>query len=135
MDAALIQACRDWFRPFKDDDFDVDDRPRERTPKTFGNAELEALLDEDPCQTQEELASALAVIRQGVHTLGMIQKQGTWVPYDLKPSDVERRFFVCEKLLQRQRRKGFLHRIVTGDEKWIHYSNPNTRSASRCQTR
>jgi len=41
----------------------------------------------------------------------------------LKPRDVERRLFACEQLLERQRRKGFLHRIVTGDEKWVHYDN------------
>jgi len=35
------------------------------------------------------------------------------VPYDLKPRDVEWRFYACEQLLERQRRKGFLHRIVT----------------------
>jgi len=39
---------------------------------------------------------------------------------------VERRFFTCEKLIQRQQRKGFLHRIVTGDEKWIFY-NPKKK--------
>ncbi|KAG5314894.1 MOS1T transposase, partial [Pseudoatta argentina] len=38
----------------------------------------------------------------------MIQKQGHWVPYKLKPRDVERRFGTCELLLQRQKRKGFL---------------------------
>ena len=54
-------TCRDWFRRFKDGDFDVNDCPREKRPKTFEDAELEALLDEDPCQTQEELASALGV--------------------------------------------------------------------------
>ena len=133
-DQALSKTtCRDWFRRFKDGDFDVDDRPREGRPKTFEDAELEALLDEDPCQTQEELASVLAVIRQAIskrlHALGMIQKQGTWVPYDSKPRDIERRFFVCKKLLQRQKKKGFLHGIVTGDEKWIHYSNPQRRKA------
>ncbi|KAG5322300.1 MOS1T transposase, partial [Pseudoatta argentina] len=40
--------------------------------------------------------------------LGIIQKQGHWVPYELKPRDVERRFGTCELLLQRQKRKGFL---------------------------
>jgi len=47
--------------------------------------------------------------------MGMIQKQGNWVPYELKPRDVERRFFTCEQLIQRQQKKDFLHRIVTGD--------------------
>ena len=56
----------------------------------------------------------------------MIQKQGNWVPYELKPRDVERRFFTREQLIQRQR-KGFLHRIVTGDEKWIFYDNPKKK--------
>ena len=37
--------------------------------------------------------------------------------YELKPRDVEWRLFTCEKLLQQQKKKGFLHRIVTGDEK------------------
>ncbi|KYN13012.1 hypothetical protein ALC57_14787, partial [Trachymyrmex cornetzi] len=27
------------------------------------------------------------------------------------------------------RRKGFLHRIVTGDEKWVHYDNPKRRKS------
>ena len=54
--------CRDWFRCFKDGDFDVDVRPREGRPRIFE----EALLDEDPCQMQEELASELGVTRQAI---------------------------------------------------------------------
>ncbi|GJQ78436.1 hypothetical protein Trydic_g11555 [Trypoxylus dichotomus] len=72
--------------------FNVDDHPREGRPKTFGYAELEALLDEDPCQTQQELSSVLGVTRQAIskrlHALGMTRKQGTWILYDLKPRDI-----------------------------------------------
>jgi len=59
--------------------------------------------------------------------MGMIQKQGNWVPYELKPRDVERRFFICEQLIRKQQRKGFLHRIVTEDEKWIFYNTTPRR--------
>ena len=59
----------------------------------------------------------------------MIQKQGNWVPYELKPRNVERRFFTCEMLLARYKRRVFLHRIVTGDEKWIHYDNLKKRKS------
>ncbi|UYV63935.1 hypothetical protein LAZ67_2006056 [Cordylochernes scorpioides] len=62
--------------------------------------------------------------------MGMVQKQGNWVPYELKPGNIERRICTCELLLKRQNRKGFLHRIVTGDEKWIHYDNPKRRKSS-----
>ena len=40
-DAALSETTyRDWFRCFKDGDFDVDDRPREGRPKTFEDADV-----------------------------------------------------------------------------------------------
>ena len=61
-----------------------------------------------------------------LRAMGMIQKQGNWVPYELNPRNVERRFFTCEQLIQRQR-KDFLHRIVTGDEKWIFYDKTSRR--------
>ncbi|KAG6446900.1 hypothetical protein O3G_MSEX004677 [Manduca sexta] len=96
--------------------------------KLLNMMKLEALLNEDSCQTQEQLAKSLGVTQQAVskrlEQLGMIQKQGYGVPYQLKPRDVERRLFACEQLLERQKRKGFLHRIGTGDEKWVHYDNP-----------
>ena len=47
--------------------------------------------------------------------------------YELKSRDIERRFFTCEQLIQRQQRKGFLHQIVTEDEKWIFYDNPKKK--------
>ena len=49
-DAVLSErSCREWFQKFKNGEFDVED------------AELEALLDEDSCQTQKELALTLGV--------------------------------------------------------------------------
>jgi len=41
---------------FKSGDFDVEDKERAGRPKLIEYAEFEALLDENPCQTQEELA-------------------------------------------------------------------------------
>jgi len=114
------KSCREWFRHFKDGDFSVEDKPRSGQSKKFEDKELEALLEEDQNQMQEELAESLGItqaVSVRLRAMGMIQKQGNWVPYELKPRDVERRFFICEQLIQRQQRKGFLHRIVTGDEK------------------
>ncbi|UYV77307.1 hypothetical protein LAZ67_15000451 [Cordylochernes scorpioides] len=41
--------------------------------------------------------------------MGIIQKVGNWVPYELKPRDVKRRFFTCEQLLQHGVQ---VHRII-----------------------
>ena len=100
-------------------------------PKKFEDEELEALFDENCCQTQEELAESLGVtqaaISKRLKAAGYIQKQGNWVPHELKPRDVERRFCMSEMLLERHKRKSVLHRIVTSDEKWIHYDNPKRK--------
>ena len=67
-----------------------------------------------------ELAKSLGVdhtiVSKCSKALGMIQKQGLRVLYKLKPRDVERRLVTCEQLLQRQKRKSFWHRIMTGEE-------------------
>ena len=40
-DAVLCETtCRDWFRRFKDGDFDVNDRPPEGRPKTFEDEDV-----------------------------------------------------------------------------------------------
>jgi len=110
----------------------VEDKERSGRPKVYEDAELEALLDEDSCQTQKELVLTLGVTQHTISyrlkSLGMIQKQGNWVPYELKPRNVERRFFTCEMLLARHKRKNFLHRIVTDDEKWIHDNTKKRKS-------
>jgi len=82
--APTDKSYREWFRRFKDGDFSVEDKPRSGQPKKFEDKKLEALLEEDQSQTQEELAESLGVIQQVVsvrlRAMGMIQKQGNWVP-------------------------------------------------------
>jgi len=42
---------------------------------------------------------------------------------------MERRKNTCEILLERYKRKSFLHRTVTGDEKWIFFENPKRKKS------
>jgi len=99
---------------------------RSEQPKKFEDKELEALLEED----QSHARGTCRIIGDNstsrfctIESHGNNSKTRKLSAYELKPRDVERRFFTCEQLIQRQQRKGFLHRIVTGDEKWIFYDN------------
>jgi len=83
-------------------------------------------------QTQKQLAEQLSVSQQAANCLremGKIQKVGRWVPHELNERQTERRKNTCEILLERYRRKSFLHRIVTGDEKWIFFENPKRKKS------
>ncbi|GFS91598.1 hypothetical protein TNCV_1140041 [Trichonephila clavipes] len=66
----------------------------------FEDTELESLLDQDSCLTQEELIEMLGVIQQAIpnylKVMGMIQrKEGKCVPYEFKQRDLKCRFFMC----------------------------------------
>lgn len=86
----LSNTCCRRFQRFRNDDFHVEDRLSGERDKIFENAELEALLNTDSCQSQEVLARSLEVTQQvsskRLKDLGMIQKQRNWVRYELKSS-------------------------------------------------
>ena len=55
-EAALSErSCRKWFQKFKNSEFVIEDKERSGRPKVYEDMELEALLDQDSYQTQEEL--------------------------------------------------------------------------------
>ena len=131
--APTVKTCERWFQSFKRGDFDVTDKKRENRPKKFEDVELQSLLDEDNTQTQQMMAEQLNVTRQAIsdrlRAMGKIQKVGKWVPHELNERQMEKRKTVCEMLLLRHERKGFLHRVVTGDEKLIYFQNPKRKQS------
>ena len=59
-DHALDESSlRNWYRHFKNSDFDLKDKECAGAPKKFEDEELKVLLLEDPCQTLAELAESL----------------------------------------------------------------------------
>jgi len=66
-------------------------------------------IHDDPCKRQQEVAKSLGVAQSTISmclkALGMIKKQGSWSLYELNPRDLERCFFMCEQLLQQQKRR------------------------------
>ena len=54
----------------------------------FEDSELEVLLAEDSCETEEELAESLGMTQQAISkrlkVMEMIQKQVNWVPYEFE---------------------------------------------------
>ena len=118
----------EWFEKFKSGNFDVRNEDRGKPPKKFEDNESKALLDEDDTQTRQELANQLDVSQKAVSirlkAMGKIQKVGKWVPHKLNERQQENRKITCKILLDRFKRKSFLHRIVAGDKNWIYFENP-----------
>jgi len=55
--------------------------------------------------------------------MGKIHKEDTWLSHELSENAILNHLSIATSLLARQRKKSFLWRIVTGDEKWIYFGN------------
>ena len=54
-EAALSErGYHEWFQKFKNNEFNIKDKKCSGRPKVYEDAELEALLDQDSYQMQEE---------------------------------------------------------------------------------
>lgn len=77
-------TCKEWFRRFKNGNFNVADKEHGKPPKKFKDDQLAAPLNENPSQTLRELAAALDVgsstVSRRLHAIDMIREQGNWVP-------------------------------------------------------
>jgi len=79
----------------------VRNEERGKPPKKFEDSELQALLDEDDAQTQQQqLADQLNETQEAVFirlkSMGKLQKMGKWVPHELNERQQENRKITCE---------------------------------------
>ena len=85
----------------------------------------------------EEIAQALGISHGSVSTilhdrLGMRKLTARWVPKSLSDEQMATRASVCSALLKHFRSKDdFLLRLVTIDETWVHYYEPENKAQSR----
>ena len=84
----------------------------------------------------EEIAQALGISHGSISTvlhdpLGMRKLTVSWVPKSLSDEQMATRTSVCSALLKRFRSKDdFLLRLVTVDEIWVHYYEPENKAQS-----
>jgi len=59
--------------------------------------------------------------------MGKVQKEGRWIPHELSEDNKNRWRDTALTLLSKFRKKSLLHKIITGNERWILYDNPKRR--------
>ena len=83
----------------------------------------------------EEIAQASGISHGSVSIiwhdrLGMRKLTARWVPKTLSDDQMATRASVCSALLKRFRSKDDLLRLVTVDETWVHYYEPENKAQS-----
>jgi histone-lysine N-methyltransferase SETMAR len=142
-DACLsLQQVYEWSRKFLNSVSSVTDSPglgqahRVVTPEAI--AAVEAIVKENRRTTVHEIAAHLDMSHGSAHhiihyVLQFHKVFARWVPCQLTAELKERHVDACQELLKcfEAEGNGFLGRIVTGDETWVHYHQPETKKANK----
>ena len=137
-----LQQVYEWTRKFINGISSVTDSPRSgqahRVVTPEATAAAEAIVKEKCRITVNEIAAHLGMSHGSAHyivrdVLQFLKVSASWVPRQLTAELKERRVCACQELLKRFEAEsdGFLGRIVTGDETWVHYHQPETKKASK----
>jgi len=126
-DVLKVNKCQRWFRKFGSGNFDISDGPRSGRPTELDDDMLKAIVELDPRQSIQELSDKLnsswSTVQEHLAKIGKVSRQGIWIPHNLTENNKLTRLTICISLLSRQQSDPFLHRIITGDEKWVLYVN------------
>lgn len=100
-------------------------RPREVDRQAVLNA-IEASPSLTTRMLAEDFDCAQSTIVEILKELGKVWRKTRWVPHELTDAQKIKRVNCAQILLDRQNEAPFLaNRLITGDEKWISYRNPN----------
>lgn len=129
-----------WYKRFADGrDSLEDDEGRGRKTKISSDvvASVREALDGDRRLTVRTLSAMIGVSVGTIYTiltehLKMTKVHARWVPRLLKDSEKERRVKDSKTFIKRYEKDGddFLNRIITTDETWLWFFDPETKSQS-----
>jgi histone-lysine N-methyltransferase SETMAR len=130
-DAISQPQARRWFERFREEDYSLEDKSRSGRPTEINLDELKQLIKSNPSLTSRNVASTLGCTHGAVlyqfKLLCLTPRLGEWVPHDLTPSQLAKRVECCQHLLSLHRQFNWLDNIITGDEKWVLYTNTTRR--------
>lgn len=129
-----------WHERFRNGRLSVNDDDRTGRPSTVITSKIDSVRDiirKDRRSTVRTIADALDMSRTTVHQiltveLGMSKVSARWVPRLLSMEEKQRRVHCSNEFIQRYETEGdeFLDRIVTTDETWLYYYDPETKAQS-----
>lgn len=115
------RTVQKWFSRFADGNFELADYSRSGRPVELDEKQLNHILREDPRQTTRELGQKMGCsydsVARHLHSMGKVQKLGTWVPHVLDENHKIQLCSISASLLTRHQsasghKEDFLYSIV-----------------------
>jgi len=125
------RTARKWFKRFNEGRTSIEDDARSGRPKAVDSDALRQAVEANPGTSTRRLSDDLGISQSSavrhLHRIGKVLKSCRVVPHELTEVQAQRRVQMCNQLLANPHDERFMKRIVTCDEKWVYYRNPDTR--------
>lgn len=133
-----------WYSRFSQGRASARDDPRPGRSRVITEKSISAvkdLVDQDRRVSQQFIRQVTGLSYGSIakilhHHLHLRKIVARWVPHCLNDEQLKTRVDICTQLFAQYRRQGrrFLGKIVTGDETWVHYHEPESKRESMCWT-
>lgn len=131
----------EWFKRFRDGRKSTENDVRSGRPATAVTdenvAKVDKLIRDDRRLRTHDIMSELQIgshaVDEIIHDrLGYSKVCARWIPHQLTSDHKEARLDICQDLLEQYESEGegFLRRIVTCDETWVHQFEPENKTQS-----
>ena len=125
------RTAQRWFKRFEQGRTDLEDSARSGRPLEVDSEALRAAVEANPGTSTRRLSDEHGVshmtVARHLHRIGKVNRSYRVVPHELSVAQAQRRVEACIQLRTNPNDERFLKRIVTCDEKWVYYRNPDTR--------
>ena len=123
-----VRKCQRWFKKFRSGNFDLKNSPGSGRPREVDPAVLTAEIESDPTASIEKIADKLGYswssVQKHLKKIGKTWRKGRWVPHALSEENLGERVRACEESeIKKESETPFVNDLITGDEKWVLYSN------------
>ena len=131
-DVLSIRTAQKWFKKFNEGHTDLRDDPRSGRPITVNTEAIREAVEAKSSTSIRRLSAELDIPQTSVfrhlHAIGKVNRRCREVPHDLTENQRQTRVDTCRKLLENPRDDRFIQRIVTCDEKWVYFINPDKQN-------
>ena len=127
-----VRTAQKWFKKFSEGHTDLRDEPRSDRPMTVNTEAIRAAVEANSSTSTRRLSAELDIPQTSVvrhlKAIGKVNRRCREVPHDLTENQAQNRVDICRKLLQNPRDDRFIRRIVTYNEKWVYFNNPDKQN-------
>jgi [histone H3]-lysine36 N-dimethyltransferase SETMAR len=122
----------EWFCRFREGDISLEDKSRSGRPRTLNDELLCQQIEQHPGSSTRNLSaehgSSKDTVARHLHQLGFANRRPRLIPHELTEEQAKKRVTICKQLLANPQDLRFWRRIVTVDEKWVFFHNPDNRN-------